>query len=136
MVGAGPAGLAAAMFMSRAGVPVTVFERRDRPGGVVAHAMTHSGDDRTRTIGLVAELGLLAYNEASAGADLRAWGALPKRVFAGRVPRPADGVLRLDAASGRQYRVPLPPGSSMVLFRVPTATAQPAAFVIGFPEAR
>ena len=39
VVGAGPAGLAAAMFLSRAGVPVTVFERRDRPGGVVAHAI-------------------------------------------------------------------------------------------------
>lgn len=104
--------------------------------GVVAHAMTHSGDDRTRTIGLVAELGLLAYNEASAGADLRAWGALPKRVFAGRVPRPADGLLRLDATNGRQYRVPVPEGSSMVLFRFPTAAAQPAAFVVAFPEAR
>ncbi len=104
--------------------------------GVAAHTLTRSRDDRTRTIGYIAEIGLLVYNEASAGADLRAWGALPKRVFAGRVPRPADGVLRLDAASGRQYRVPLPPGSSMVLFRVPTATAQPAAFVIGFPEAR
>ncbi|MBR0514707.1 MAG: putative selenate reductase subunit YgfK [Clostridia bacterium] len=37
VVGAGPAGLAAAMFLSRAGVPVTVFERRQAPGGVVAH---------------------------------------------------------------------------------------------------
>lgn len=104
--------------------------------GVVAHAMSHSGDDTTRTVGLAAELGLLVYNEASAGADLRAWGALPKRVFAGRVPRPADGILRLDASGGRQYRVPVPPGSSMVLFRVPTAAAQPAAFVVSFPEGR
>ena len=104
--------------------------------GIVAHAMTHSGDDRTRTIGFVAEIGLLAYNEASAGADLRVWGALPKRVFAGRVPRPADGLLRLDATNGRQYRVPVPEGSSMVLFRFPTAAAKPAAFVVAFPEAR
>ena len=37
VVGAGPAGLAAAMFLSRAGVPVTVFERRQVPGGVPAH---------------------------------------------------------------------------------------------------
>ena len=39
VVGAGPAGLAAAMFLSRAGVPVTVFERRNTPGGVVAHVI-------------------------------------------------------------------------------------------------
>ena len=39
VVGAGPAGLSAAMFLSRAGVPVTVFERKSAPGGVVAHAI-------------------------------------------------------------------------------------------------
>ena len=35
VVGAGPAGLATAMFLSRAGIPVTVFERKNSPGGVV-----------------------------------------------------------------------------------------------------
>ena len=39
VVGAGPAGLAAAMLLSRLGVPVTVFERKDKPGGVVAHVI-------------------------------------------------------------------------------------------------
>ena len=39
VVGAGPAGLAAAAFLARAGVPVTVFERRNAPGGVVAHVI-------------------------------------------------------------------------------------------------
>ena len=39
VVGAGPAGLAAAMFLSRAGIPVTVFERRQTPGGVPAHVI-------------------------------------------------------------------------------------------------
>jgi len=39
VIGAGPAGLAAAMFLSRAGVPVTVFERKKTPGGVVAHVI-------------------------------------------------------------------------------------------------
>ena len=39
VVGAGPAGMAAAMFLSRAGVPVTVFERKKTPGGVVAHVI-------------------------------------------------------------------------------------------------
>ena len=39
VVGAGPAGLAAAAFLSRDGIPVTVFERRDTPGGIVAHVI-------------------------------------------------------------------------------------------------
>jgi len=39
VVGAGPAGLAAAMFLSRAGIPVTVFERKNSAGGVVAHVI-------------------------------------------------------------------------------------------------
>ncbi len=37
VVGAGPAGLASAFFLSRAGVPVTVFEKTDKAGGVVRH---------------------------------------------------------------------------------------------------
>ena len=39
VIGAGPAGLAAASFLGRAGVPVTVFERKNTPGGVVAHVI-------------------------------------------------------------------------------------------------
>ena len=39
VIGAGPAGLAAAAFLGRAGIPVTVFERRDTPGGVPAHVI-------------------------------------------------------------------------------------------------
>ena len=39
VIGAGPAGLSAAMFLSRAGISVTVFERKEKPGGVVAHVI-------------------------------------------------------------------------------------------------
>lgn len=39
VIGGGPAGLAAAYFLSRAGVDVTVFERRHQLGGVVRHAI-------------------------------------------------------------------------------------------------
>jgi len=37
VLGAGPAGLAAAFFLARAGHPVTLFEREASPGGVVQH---------------------------------------------------------------------------------------------------
>ena len=39
VVGAGPAGLAAASFLSRAGVDVTVFERTGQLGGIVRHVI-------------------------------------------------------------------------------------------------
>ena len=35
VIGAGPAGIAAAVFLRRNGVPVTVYEKRDRPFGIV-----------------------------------------------------------------------------------------------------
>jgi len=37
VIGAGPAGLSAAYFMSRAGHPVTIFEKEQSAGGVVKH---------------------------------------------------------------------------------------------------
>ena len=39
VIGAGPAGLASASFLSRAGAEVTVFEKTDKAGGVVRHVI-------------------------------------------------------------------------------------------------
>ncbi len=39
IVGGGAAGLSAAYFLSRAGVPVTVFEKRETMGGIVKHVI-------------------------------------------------------------------------------------------------
>ena len=39
IIGAGPAGIAAAVFLRRNGVPVTVYEKRDRPFGIVQHVI-------------------------------------------------------------------------------------------------
>ena len=39
VIGGGPAGLSAAMFLSRAGVPVTVFEKSENLGGVVRNVI-------------------------------------------------------------------------------------------------
>jgi len=41
VVGAGPAGLSAAYFLARSGVPVTVFERESDAGGVVRYVVPH-----------------------------------------------------------------------------------------------
>ncbi|MGI6117435.1 MAG: putative selenate reductase subunit YgfK [Bilifractor sp.] len=39
VIGGGPAGLSTAYFLSRAGIPVTVFEKKDVVGGVPRHAI-------------------------------------------------------------------------------------------------
>ncbi|MDT8298084.1 MAG: putative selenate reductase subunit YgfK, partial [Spirochaetaceae bacterium] len=41
VVGAGPAGLSAAFFLARAGVPVTVFEKEPNAGGVIRYVVPH-----------------------------------------------------------------------------------------------
>jgi len=41
VIGAGPAGLSVAYFLSRLSFSVTVFEKRDSPGGVPAHVLPH-----------------------------------------------------------------------------------------------
>ncbi|MCK5736385.1 MAG: putative selenate reductase subunit YgfK, partial [Spirochaetaceae bacterium] len=41
VVGAGPAGLSAAFFLARSGVPVTVFEKEPDAGGVVRYVVPH-----------------------------------------------------------------------------------------------
>jgi putative selenate reductase len=39
VIGAGPAGIAAAVYLRRNGVPVTVYEKRDTPYGMVRHVI-------------------------------------------------------------------------------------------------
>ncbi|MDN5344464.1 MAG: putative selenate reductase [Clostridia bacterium] len=39
IIGAGPAGLAAGYFLARAGLDVTIFDRREKPGGTVAYVI-------------------------------------------------------------------------------------------------
>ena len=39
VIGAGPAGLSAALFLAREGFPVTVFEKEKAPGGIPAHTL-------------------------------------------------------------------------------------------------
>ncbi|HDP37345.1 MAG TPA: putative selenate reductase subunit YgfK [Candidatus Atribacteria bacterium] len=39
VIGAGPAGLSAAYFLSKAGFKVTVFEKQDSPGGVITYVL-------------------------------------------------------------------------------------------------
>jgi putative selenate reductase len=73
VIGAGPAGLAAAEWLARAGVPVTVFEERPYPGGMVGGAIpayrlpqAQIGQD----LAVLARLGVEIRYGARAGVDL------------------------------------------------------------------
>lgn len=48
IIGGGPAGLAAAAFLARAGVPVTIFEQRGALGGIVRHVIPEFRIDSER----------------------------------------------------------------------------------------
>ncbi len=61
VVGGGPAGLAASYFLARAGMPVTVFEKRESMGGIVRHvipAFRISDHAIDRDIQLVRKMGV------------------------------------------------------------------------------
>lgn len=61
IVGGGPAGLASAYFLRRAGIGVTIFEKRNALGGIVGHIVPPfriSSSDVSRDIELIKKMGV------------------------------------------------------------------------------
>ncbi|MFE0370176.1 NAD(P)/FAD-dependent oxidoreductase [Streptomyces tendae] len=71
VVGAGPAGLAAAALLATAGARVEVLEREQAPGGVPRHCAHRGFGNRPRALTGPAYARLLADAAVHAGADLR-----------------------------------------------------------------
>ncbi|MBS1790167.1 MAG: glutamate synthase subunit beta [Acidobacteria bacterium] len=72
VVGSGPAGLAAAAQLNRAGHSVTVFERADRIGGLLMYGIPNMKLDKAiveRRIKLMAEEGVIFKTNTSVGHD-------------------------------------------------------------------
>jgi glutamate synthase (NADPH/NADH) small chain len=96
VVGSGPAGLAAAAQLNRAGHMVTVFERADRPGGLLRYGIPEFKLDKKildRRLRLMAEEGVEFRTNANIGVDvpvddLRA--RFDAIVLAGGATRPRD----------------------------------------------
>ncbi|XP_017468860.1 PREDICTED: glutamate synthase [NADH], amyloplastic [Rhagoletis zephyria] len=79
IVGSGPSGLAAASQLNRAGHFVTVFERNDRPGGLLQYGiptMKLSKAVVKRRIALMADEGIEFRINAYVGRDIKASGLL------------------------------------------------------------
>ena len=96
VIGSGPAGLAAAAQLNRAGHMVTVFERADRPGGLLRYGIPEFKLEKAildRRLGLMAEEGIEFRTNAHIGVDipvdeLRA--RFDAVVLAGGATRPRD----------------------------------------------
>ncbi|WP_028308604.1 putative selenate reductase subunit YgfK [Desulfitibacter alkalitolerans] len=80
IIGAGPSGLAAAYFLAKAGMDVTVFDKRDKPGGTVEHVIPEfriAREDINHDIELIKKMGVkfrLGVDENFSIEDLKAQG--------------------------------------------------------------
>lgn len=80
----------------------------------------------------LAQVAAAGYAACVTQADLRSWTGLPKKVYAARVDRPADGKLSLTASGTPVAQIELPAGNSMVFVRKPSAIAPAVVKVATF----
>lgn len=88
--------------------------------GVVAE---NCSDDYTRIALRASQLAAAGWAASVTQADLRCWTGLPKKVYAMRVNRPADGRIVLSGDGAPVAEVTLPAGNSLVFVRKPSAQA-------------
>ena len=91
----------------------------------------NASDWRTQTALRATQLGVAAWAASCTAADVRSWTALPKRVMAVRLDRPADGVVQV-VADGQSIPVTVPPGNSLVFIRKAAPSAVPSVKIATF----
>jgi putative selenate reductase len=101
VIGAGPAGLAAASFLAREGFEVRVHEREREPGGVIRHTVPGfrvPDEAIRRDVALLGDLGVrFAFESSPTAAALHADGA--RYVLAG-IGAPLDRGIGIEGARG------------------------------------
>ena len=95
-------------------------------------AADHASDSRTQLALRLSQIGVATWAATSTAADLRSWTALPKRVMAVRLDRPADGTIQVTA-DGQTIPLNVPPGNSLVFIRKPAPSAPPVVKMATFP---
>ena len=81
----------------------------------------HDGDAAAALLKLV-QLGVAGWSAAETEADLRSWTTLPKSVYMIDVPRPADGVVTVNAGL-EKIQVNVPEGNTTVVVRKASSAA-------------
>ena len=99
--------------------------------GVVAD---NCNDNYTRIALKSSQLAAAAWAASVTQADLRNWTGLPKKVFATRVPRPADGRIVLTGVGVPVAEIQVPEGNSFVFVRKPSAMAQAVVKAVTLPN--
>ena len=79
------------------------------------------------------QFGVSAWSYSTTDADLRSWTALPKKVYAVDVPRPADGVVTVQCGV-ESVKVNVPVGNTMVFVRKPSSAAPAVVKSFTFPN--
>ncbi len=111
VVGSGPAGLAAAVWLNRRGHSVTVFERDDRPGGLLRYGIPNMKLDKSiidRRIALMEASGIEFRLNADVGRSVPAahlLAAYDRVLLAGGARRPRDLAVPGRDAAGVRFAV-------------------------------
>lgn len=101
---------------------------------VAAGIVADQADDWRVQLALKAtQVAIAGWAAAVTSADTRSWTALPKRVHAVRVDRPADGKLLISASCGNIAEVTVPEGNSMVFVSKPGLVARAVVKTVTYP---
>lgn len=86
-------------------------------------ACDQTNDWRTQLALRAGQVGAATWAASTTAADLRTWTTLPKKVYAMRVTRPANGHLVLEGDGAVIADITLPEGNSMIFVRKTSAAA-------------
>lgn len=92
------------------------------------------GDRYTSVALRASQMTAAAWAASVTQADLRSWTGLPKKVYAMRVNRPADGKVTISGDGMPVAELQLPEGNSMVFVRKPSAQAPAVVKAVALPN--
>ena len=95
-------------------------------------AAANAGDWKVKAALKASQVAVAGYSALRRGADTRCWPTLPKTVYLARIPRPADGVVRVTADGQNVAEIEIPNGNAMIFVRKPASLAAASVKVLRF----